>query len=272
MKQLKSSIEDLREIFEKGIKARHITEPFCSFDESAIAQDVKKFLDTKNFDVIGVRTNGIINGYACRRDLTEGKLSKYFKEFDPRELLPDTTSILEVLEVIIEFNHIFVLSFGRVAGIITRGDLQKVPIRMWLFSLISLIEMQMLRIIRERFPENSWDKLISTGRKEKVEELFMKRKKKNEEIDLLDCLEFCDKYTIISQTEDILEKLQYDKNDFCTLLKNLRKLRDNLAHVQDIITANWPSIIILSKTAEEFLKSCETINVTGDGYTSSIIQ
>ena len=260
MKQLKSSIEDLREIFEKGIKARYITVPFCSFDESAIAQDVKKFLDKKDFDVVGVRTNGIINGYAFRRDLAEGKLSKYFKEFDPRELLPDTASIPEVLKVIIDFNNVFILSFGRVAGIITRGDLQKVPIRMWLFSLISLIEMQMLRIIRERFPEKSWDKFISTGRKEKVEELFRERRKKNEEIGLVDCLQFCDKYTIISKTEDILEKLRYDKKKFCTLLVDLKKLRDNLAHAQDIITANWPSIIDLSERAEEFLKSCETIN------------
>ena len=261
MKQLKSSIEDLREIFEKGIKARHITEPFCSFDESAIAQDVKKFLNTKNFDVVGVRTNGIINGYACRRDLTEGKLNKYSKEFDSRELLLDTTSISEVFKVIIDFNHVFILSFGRVAGIITRGDFQKVPIRMWLFSLISLIEMQMLRIIRERFPENSWDESISPERNKKVKKFFVDNESKNEEIDLVDCLQFCDKYTIISETEDLLEKLQYGKKDFCTLLKNLRKLRDNLAHAQDIITANWPSIIELSKEAEEFLKRCETIKL-----------
>jgi len=119
MKQLKSSMEDLREIFEKGIIARHITEPFCSFDESTIAQDVKKFLDKKDYDIVGVRTSGIINGYACRRDLAKGQISKYFKEFDPRELLPDTASIPEALKVIINFNHVFILSFGRVAGIIT---------------------------------------------------------------------------------------------------------------------------------------------------------
>lgn len=257
MKELKSSIKNLREIFEKSIKARHITVPFCSFDESAIAQDVKKFLDKKDFDVVGVRTNGIINGYACRRDLAEGKLGKYFKKFDSCELLSDTTSILEVLKVIIHYDYVFILSFGGVSGIITRGDLQKIPIRMWLFSLISLIEMQMLRIIRERFPENSWDKLIKPPRKEKADKLFEKRKKKNEEIDLVDCLQFCDKYTIISKTEDLLEKLQCDKKKFCTLLVDLKKLRDNLAHAQDIITANWHSIIDLSEKAEEFLKKCE---------------
>lgn len=35
MKQLKSSIEDLKEIFEKSINASCITESFCSFDETA---------------------------------------------------------------------------------------------------------------------------------------------------------------------------------------------------------------------------------------------
>jgi len=261
MKQLKSSIEDLREIFEKGIKASCITVPFCSFDESTTAQAVKKFLDENDYDVIGVRKNGMINGYTCGRDLAEVQLSKYFKEFNPREILPDTTSISEVLKVIIDFNHVFISSFDMVAGIITRGDLQKIPIRMWLFSLISLIEMQMLRIIRERYPENSWENKISSPRREKVEELFEERKKKNEEIDRIDCLQFCDKYTIISKTEDILEKLQYSKKkkEFCTLLKELEELRNNLAHAQDIITANWPNIIDISTAAEEFLKTCETI-------------
>lgn len=274
MKQLKSSLEDLREIFEKGITAHHITETLCSFDESAIAQEVKKLLVEKNYDVVGVRTYSKINGYACKKDLAEGKLGEYFKNFDPSEILPDTISISEVLKVIIGSNHVFISSFGGVVGIITRGDLQKIPIRMWLFSLISLIEMQMLRIIRERFPENSWDKKIHPKRKIKAENCFNDRKNKKEEIDLLDCLQFCDKYTIISRTEDLLEKLQYakKKKEFRKLLKRLEGLRNDLAHAQDIITTDWPNIIDLSTTAEEFLKNCETINVTEDGYSSSIIR
>lgn len=260
MKQLKSSIEDLREIFEKGIKASCITEPFCSFDESAITQEVKKFLEENRYDIIGVRKEGKIKGFACNEDLVEGQLSKYFKEFDQCEILPDTASIPEVLNVVFNFKHVFISSFGEVAGIITRGDLQKIPIRMWLFSLISLIEMQMLRIICARYPENFWVGKILPKRKKLAEDILNKRKNKNEEIDLVDCLQFCDKRTIISETEDLLEKLQCDKKEFCTLLEDLEVLRNNLAHAQDIITANWPSIIKLSKEAEGFLKRCETIN------------
>lgn len=120
--------------------------------------------------------------------------------------------------------------------------------------------MQMLRIIRDRYPENSWENKISSPRREKVEKLFEERKKKNEEIDRADCLQFCDKRDIISETEDLLKKLQYDKKEFCKLLEEVEKIRNNLAHAQDIITADWPNIIDISTAAEEFLKTCETIS------------
>jgi CBS domain-containing protein len=264
MKQLKSSIEDVREIFEKGIKVSHITEPFCSFDESAIATDVKRFLDEKQYDVVGVRTNGIINGYAYSSDLAKGQIIKYLKKFDQRELLSDTASITEALKMMTNSNHIFVLSFGSVAGIITRGDLQKIPIRMWLFSLISLIEMQMLRIIRKRYPGKSWEELIHPDRYKKVEEYFINLKKKNEEIELVDCLQFCDKREIILKTEDILEKLKCSKTKFCELLEDLENLRNNLDHAQNMITDGWSSIIKLSKEAEELLEKFEKLNLPID--------
>lgn len=261
MKQLKSSIEDLREIFEKSIKASCVTEPICSFDESTTALSVKKILDENHYDLVGVRTNGVINGYACRSDLAEGQISKYFNKFDSKDILPDTISIPKVLEVLKNSDHVFISSFGMVSGIITRGDLRKIPIRMWLFSLISLIEMQMLRIIRARYPENSWEELIDDDKIiKRAKNYFKKLRKNNEEIDLVDCLQFFDKYTIISKTEDLLKKLQCNKNDFCTFLEDLKNLRNKLAHAQDIITADWPNIIDMSTAAEEFLKTCETIN------------
>ena len=264
MKQLKSSIENVREIFEKGIKASHITELFCSFDESAIAQDVKKFLDENDYDVIGVRTNGMINGYAYSSNLAKGQLIKYMKKFKQSELLSDTASISKVFKMMEYFDRIFVLSFGSVAGIITRGDLQKIPIRMWLFSLISLIEMQMLRIIRERYPGKSWEELIHPERYKKVDEYFKNLKKKNEEIELVDCLQFCDKREIILKTEDILEKFKCSKTKFCELLEDLEELRNNLDHAQNIITDGWSSIIKLSKKAEELLEKFEKLNLLID--------
>ena len=261
MKKPKSSIEDLKDIFEKNIKARHITEPLYSFDSSADAQQVKKIMYEKDYDVIGIRDGGIIQGYAVRGDLDKGQLGIYFRNFNEQEILPDNATVDEVFDKIKIYDHIFITAFDRVSGIISLGDLEKIPVRMWLFSLVSLIEMQMLRIIRNKFPGNSWKKFISSEeRLSDAEEIFKELRNKNKAIELVDCLQFCDKRDIILENPDILKQLKYSKNKFDELLKDLEDLRNNLAHAQSIITYQWPKAITLSKTAEKLLTRFEAIN------------
>lgn len=58
----------------------------------------------------------------------------------------------------------------------------------------------MLSIIRERFPENTWiENISSDDRLKDAEKVFQDLKNKNREIDLVDCLHFCDKKEIISK-------------------------------------------------------------------------
>jgi hypothetical protein len=120
--------------------------------------------------------------------------------------------------------------------------------------------MQMLRIIRKKYPGNSWKKYISSEeRLSNTEEIFQELQSNNNAIELIDCLQFCDKRDILLENEDILRKLKYSKNKFDELLKDLEDLRNNLAHAQNIITYKWPNIIVLSKEAEELLTRFEEI-------------
>jgi hypothetical protein len=96
MKRPTSSIEDLKEIFERNIKARHIAEPLYSFDISADLGQVKEVMIEKDYDVIGIRVSGIIKGYAVRADLEKGQLGHYFQVFKEEEILSDNATIDEV--------------------------------------------------------------------------------------------------------------------------------------------------------------------------------
>ena len=60
MKHLRSSIEDMRRLFERGITVRDIAEPFVSFDDGQSALEVRSFLESKDYDVVGVRRKGMI--------------------------------------------------------------------------------------------------------------------------------------------------------------------------------------------------------------------
>ena len=106
-----------------------------------------------------------------------------------------------VLELLARFPQVFVVVMGEVSGIITKGDLQKAPVRLWLFGVLSLLEMQFLRLIRTAYPQDTWKGFVSENRLGKAGQLLQERKRRNEAIDLADCLQFADKRTIVLRSD-----------------------------------------------------------------------
>lgn len=262
MKHLKSSLNDLRELFEHRITVRHISEPLVSFDSNHLAAQVRRFMEEKDYDVVGVREDGLVSGYARKDDLSleDGdQVGVHLVRFKSEDMLSESTPLLNVFEALRNSPRVFILFLGRVGGIVTKGDLQKAPVRMWLFGLISLIEMQLLRIIRDYYPDDSWMSLIS-HRLTDAETLLADRKRRNEAIDLADCLQFCDKREIVLKSDALCRLIGLDVEILEEQLKSLGNLRNELAHSQDIITGNWPGIADLAAKAEEILHKCEEVN------------
>ncbi len=257
MKRLKSSAQDLRDLFTTSITARHIAEAFVSFDADRSAAEVSTFMKKKDFDVIGVRHDGQVSHYAKRSDLGSDTLGDVELAFEAKHLVPESAPLLKTIEMLAEPPRVFVLVPGEVGGIVTRGDLQKAPVRMWLFGLISLVEMQLLRVIRAYYPDESWKDRLSEGRRCKAEKLYNERPDK-EEIDLTDCLQFCDKRDIVGKTVALWASLGFESaDDWKELLKDLERLRNKLAHSGDIATRNWHRILELAKNAEGIIRKCE---------------
>jgi hypothetical protein len=198
LKQLKSSLSDLHDIFDRSITVGDIAEPVVSFDDHDEAQAVKTFMREHDYDYLGVRFHGYIAGYADREKLGFCRLGEWSTEFETERLVSDRTSLLTALSLMRNVNPLFVSVHNKVWGIVTKGDLQKFPFRMWLFGILSMVEMHMLRLIRERFPNDAWQHGFNTCRLNKAKELFDLRTRRNEEIDLDDCLEWCDKVAIVA--------------------------------------------------------------------------
>jgi hypothetical protein len=75
MKHLKSSLRDLRQVFDRSISVRYLAEPFVSFDAQRHAPEVRTFMEARDFDIVGVRQNGAVVGCVCRADLQEDTLA-----------------------------------------------------------------------------------------------------------------------------------------------------------------------------------------------------
>jgi hypothetical protein len=259
MKHLKSSGTELRQLFERSIAVREIAEPLVSFDSNQDQHWVLQFMAERNYDLVGVRAHGLVSGYARKSDLGQsGRLEEQLRSFGEEHVLHDGDSILSAMRILKTAPAVFVAHLGRVHGIVTRGDLQKTPVRMWLFGLISMIEMQLSRLVRAFYPDETWRDLLSNERLDNLHRVYAERNRRNEAIDLADCLQLCDKAALVLKNPSFRQSSPFpSKAAGDRFFKNLEGTRNALAHSQDIITGKWPSLAELAVEAETLLHSLE---------------
>jgi hypothetical protein len=233
-------------VFTETFTARDVAESLASFDDETLLEDVHAFMKARDFDVVGIRREGQIVGFVPRDALGGGSSGQHMCPLHDVAVLKDSDSLLSVLKELNRVPFLFVTAFGCVNGIITRADMQKSPVRMWLFGLVTLIEMRCTELIEQHCPANSWREYLSEARLQKAEALLAERSRRNQSLQLLDCLQFSDKGQVIARNEAIRERTIFpSRRQAAEVIKKLEQLRNNLAHSQDIITSDWDTIIRL---------------------------
>ena len=76
-----------------------------------------------------------------------------------------------VIELLTRHEHVFVDALGGIGGVVTRADIQKPVVRMWLFGMITLIEMTVVERVAALFPEEAWRDRLSPARLARAEAL-----------------------------------------------------------------------------------------------------
>jgi hypothetical protein len=239
-------IDAIKRFFAETFTARDIAEPLASFDFGAPAREVRDFMNAKDFDVVGVRSEGRVVGYVERGSLEEGVCGQFRHPLDEGTVLSDTVPLLTVLMRLNRVPFLFLTVLGSVGGIITPADLQKPPVRMWLFGIVTLIEMRFSELIEQYCPAESWRTYLSEARLQKAQALLAERRRRNQTLELIDCLQFSDKGQIIARNETIRRFTIFSsRRQAEEAVKSLEQLRNNLAHAQDILRFDWDIIIKL---------------------------
>ncbi|MEH2078644.1 MAG: hypothetical protein V7K89_01095 [Nostoc sp.] len=264
MKHLKSRSQDLRSLFENNITIEYVAEPLKAMSADAEAKEVLHWMQAQNFDVIGIETGDIISGYVERSSLIpdkKGKCSDYQRVFHPKELITISTPLIKLLPILQQTPRLFVLDCNQVSGIVTCGDLQKAPVRMLLFGLVTLLEMNLLRLVRIYYPQDSWQKVLKPERLEVAQRLWRESQERNEATDLLDYLQFCDKRELILNQPELLQQLGLKSKRFGErFLKSAEQLRNRLAHAQNLVSgSSWTELISLAEAMEKLLIHCEEV-------------
>lgn len=260
-KQSLTPHQTLRSLFQHHINVTHISEVLhtCQLhDDTNVA---KHIMETYDYDCLGVEDGGRVVGYIDKAGLGPGTCYDYVKSFHPREIVSETTSLMQILYLFKETNRLFILEGNQITRLTTSADLQKTPVQLFLFGLVSLVEMYLLEIIKISLPNNTWRPYIKKKRLIQAEEMYKQRKEQNEAIELVDCLQLCDKRDIVINDTRLFKQLRFSsKNKAYTFLGRFERLRNQLAHAQPYTKEfSTKEIIALVQQTEHLLTVCEKV-------------
>ncbi len=274
-----TSFSALKDIFIDNVTAKSIFEPLLCCSSGSMAEHIRNILKNRGFDVAGVKETeaGEVIGYIVTDELKNGELGKYVKEIEPGLLISDSTPISDIFGALTNRNFAFILYGKCIIGIITKADINKPPVRIFLFGVISLFEMHLNWWINHFYPNNSWRDAIIDHRIKGARAIYEKRKGDNQDLSLLECLQFCDKRDILEQSESFISKFDLSKTRFDTFVKRVEKIRNELAHSQYSIISNieWSVFIETISQLENFLiasdANVEQIVTKGNDFRDPLI-
>ncbi|QDU26757.1 hypothetical protein ETAA8_18380 [Anatilimnocola aggregata] len=255
--------EDALDWFIRGFTARDLAEPLLSVDEGAAIATAQQLVVSRSANVLGFRRDGLIAQWITAADLNTILDLHNCAEFASAKVVAADAPLSDVVCLLNSEERLFVRTFGQVAGVIPRAAIEKPPLRMWLFGLITISEQRVTYLIDELFPGETWLDQLSAGRLAKARELQALRQSRGQRPSLLDCLQFADKGQIVARNERLRERTRFhSRSEVERFVQALQDLRNNLAHAQDI-SGNWDVICELAAKVHRII--CGPSGVAADG-------
>ena len=222
-------------MFERDVTVRSVYEPLRACPSEANAAEMAGLLDERGFDVAGVKepdSQAITHFVTAEVLHGGGQVGDYRQPIAVGELIAEATPLAQLFPLLGNRPYAFVLVGAAVAGIITRADLNKPPARIYLFALVSLLEMHLLFWVRKEFGD-AWPEHLKPARLADAQRIYQLRREKGHELNLCDCLQICDKAALIMKQADLRQMFGVETaSGGAKTFRRIQSLRDQLAHGQ----------------------------------------
>lgn len=242
-------------VFRETFCAGDIFDPLISFDADRPAADVAAVLQHRQLAVAGLRVDGVVQGHALLAGLAaagDAPARACLQPIAEAQRLDASAPLIDVVGVLTRHDRCFVSAFDAVVGVIERDAVNKPVVRMWLFGVLTLYEMGLLRLIERAFPGDSWQAAVPPARLQKARELQQERERRNRHGRLIDCLQFGDKSRLILEHPPSMAALGIASRRMGKQnAQTLESLRNHLVHSQDIVAHDWVQIIRLTQRVAE---------------------
>ncbi|WP_042347633.1 CBS domain-containing protein [Bacillus massiliigorillae] len=259
----KNLYQSFRNLYEKSITVDILAENIVMFDISLSLQEIIQEAGDKGFDQVAISKEKVVIGYINTldvQDIYEPTLH-ILKPIQHYEMISANTPLSDLIEVLKEHPRLFILDKNKVTKIITVADLQKQPFTMWIFGVINILEMLLVTVIKQHYPNNEWQQYLSESRLSLAQQLYDKKVLRNEDISLLQCLQIADKMTIVTKNEGLIHELGFSsRTKLLKTFKSIQQVRNSIAHAQDLNDElEWSEIFEIISECEKLIVRLEEI-------------
>ncbi len=242
-------------IFMRAFSAQDIAEPLRSFDAEFEAGRISDYLNARVRNVAGLRESGRVMGYVRQQDLGDAAAQEYMRPFKKGQVVEGEATLADVVLVLTRHDYCFVRVLDDIVGVISRGEMQKPVVRMWLFGFITTIEMALRERTSLRWPDDGWAEHMTPSRLQKAQALRDERIRRGQECALVDCIQLSDLAKVLLAVPEEREAYGFaTAGSAKRTIKEMESLRNNLAHAQDIVTHDWAQIARMARNMESLAK------------------
>ncbi len=262
-----TSFNEVQDLFVNQITTKQIYEKLHSAFLEDCATEILNDLIAHDFDIVGiVNQNKEVQGFISKKQLEAGVLINDHSKIDLNIVVTDSTPIHKLIRLLEKREFVFVLHGNAIDGIVTRADINKPIVRLYLFGIISLFEMHLNYWIELFHKSDDWKDVLKPERIQDAHKLQESKKQRNEALSLLACLQLCDKREILSVNKDFISQFQISKKRFIKLTTKVEDIRNELAHSQNTINAGmqWDDFVKIISELEFFLEGSDEAAINNE--------
>lgn len=248
---------ELQDVLVDLIRTGHIAQPLiaCRIDDSAEA--VIKLMRARGLNVVGVRdASGKLLGMVQQQDLQRDSIASCLQPLEAGQVIDAESPLLNLFERLQHRHWAFVQHGNEIDGFVSRSDLQRSPVRMLLFGLVSMFEVAMLEMIREHYSAEEVVERLNANRLGIARRLHASREQRGEELELTDCLQIADKRDLLLASRACIQELGFVSNNAAArFFVRVEQLRDRLVHANDLIAgSSWSEFLTTAIELARFLR------------------
>jgi hypothetical protein len=231
---------------------------------------VLETMQQQNYDIMPIQRNAKFIGYVERNSLDKTTpVERVLQQINLDVVVSANTYIHEMIRLFQRSKFFFINRANDLIGLVTYADLNKIPVRVWIYILINKLEYVLLQLIKSYYPDSSWMNELTDDRQKKITDRFNDKKKEDVETSLEDCLNLSDMIDLVERDRKLRSLMGFtSKKTSKKQFSGLNTLRNRTMHPSTSLITNYDSVKTLNQRIERLQHATTLVKRLNDRLAS----